>query len=226
MRHQPERAQTLQQAKERGALRPLDLARLRAQLGLTEDVTALNIRRATGLMVERVADYFEVVQYTGPSYVFGRVDSDYPSALSAKSTHNYIDDSWSHREMGPAHPTCSMESLFNEAGWICIDTACLLAAYEMASEVPEARPILDQARYAVKSLCESSEVSGVNWLTSRRRLGTPGIRKLVRRIDSKLRFVRIGRGAIRPVVIPQGLVSTANACRNVTDWSLEVGAAL
>lgn len=79
--------------------------------------------------------------------------------------------------MTPAHPTCTNESLFNEAGWMCIDTACRLAAWEMSEEVPEARPILDQARYAVKSLCEAREVSELNWQSSRRRLGTPGIQR-------------------------------------------------
>lgn len=221
MRNQPESAQTLKGAKDVGTLAPLDRIRLRAQLGMADDVTASNIRRATALMIHRIADYYTVIQYTGPSYVYGRVDSDYPSALKAIASHNYMDDSWSYREMTPAHPTCSNESLFTEAGWMCIDTACRLAAWEMSEEVPEARPILDQARYAVKSLCEAREVSEMNWQTSRRRLGTPGIQKIIKRIIAKLRFVRIGKGAVRPVVIPQGSISMVNSYRNVTDWSAE-----
>lgn len=221
MSEQPIAAQTLAGAKLDGTLAPLNRSRLRAQLGMEDQVNAANIRRATALVLARIQDYYCVIQYTGPGYIYGRVDSEYPSALNAVAKHNYMDDTWSHREMTPDHPTCSTEEVFNEAGWMCVDTACKVACHEMASEVPEAREILRQARYAIRDMCQNRELSEVNWADSRRRLGTPGIRKVLKRLDAKLPLVRIGRGVTVPVVLSARMIGLAHSYKGISDWSIE-----
>lgn len=216
---QPPSRMTLTTARETGLLSPLDRGRVRAQLGMLDSFSASDVRRATALMLARLMDYYAVVQYTGPGYVYGRTDSTYPSALNSVAARNYMDGSWSHREMGPAHASCTVQSLFDEAGWLCIATACKLIAAEMAIEVPEATDVLQQSRYCVDSLFEERSVSGVNWSDSRRRLGTPGIRKLIARILSALPNVQIGLGPIRPVVLSKDHLWMAESCRNVREWS-------
>lgn len=222
MSDQPATAQTIDGALQDGSLPPMNRIRLRAQLGMVEDITASNIRLATALLLQRVQDYYTVVQYTGPAYVYGRVDSEFPSALYAKPKHSYMNDTWFQQEMSPTHPTCTVERLFSEAGWLCLDTACRLAVAELAREVPEARAVLDQGRYAIKGMCEQRELTELNWKDSRRRLGTPGIRKMLKRFSSKLRFVRIGKGkGILPIILPHERITTSHIYRDITDWSYE-----
>lgn len=216
---QPPSQMTLTDAREAGLLSPLDRGRVRAQLGMLDSFSANDVRRATALMLARLMDYYAVVQYTGPGYVYGRTDSTYASALNSVAAHNYIDGSWSYREMGPTHAACTVQSLFDEAGWLCIPTACKLIAAEMACEAPEATEVLRQAGYCVDSLFAERSVSGVNWSESRRRLGTPGIRKLLVRILSALPNVQIGLGPIRPVVLSKDQLWMAEKCRNVREWS-------
>ncbi|MFV3332884.1 hypothetical protein ACNFIA_18230 [Pseudomonas sp. NY15437] len=217
MSNQPSAAKTIAGAQQEGTLRPINRVKLRAQLGMVDEVTAASIRRAISFVIERVLDYYQVVAYTGPGYVFGRVDSDFPSALYAAPHHNYMYDRWDHREMSPTHPTCSNEKLINEAGWLCLDTACRVAVFELALEVPEAKKVLEHARSAVMSMCEDRTISEVNWRESRRRLGTPGVRKILRRMLAKLPAVDIGRGSIRPVILAPGALRSG--LNHVTDWS-------
>ncbi|WP_323601131.1 hypothetical protein [Pseudomonas putida] len=221
MADKPATAQTIAGATQDGTLPAMNRIRLRAQLGMAEDITAANIRRATALVLQRVQDYYSVVQYTGPAYVYGRVDSEYPSALYAEARHNYMNDTWIHQEMSPTHTTCTAEVLFREAGWLCLDTACRLAVHELAEEVPEAREVLNQARYAVREMCRHRELTELNWADSRRRLGTPGIRKMLKRLSSKLKAVRIGKGCIIPVILPPGRFAISESYRNIADWSYE-----
>lgn len=221
MSEQPATAKTLAGAKKDGTLPPLDRSRLRAQLSLENRVTAANIRRATALVLQRIRDYYTVVQYTGPGYVYGRVESEYPSALNAVAKYNYLNSTWYRQEMTPDHPTCTTERVFNEAGWLCVNTACKVAIHEMVEEVPEAHEILGQARYAIQSMCQNRELSAINWANSRRRLGTPGILKLLNRLDATLPLVRIGKGAIAPVILTPGLFGSAQVYKNIIDWSYE-----
>ncbi len=185
----PSPAQTIASARECGALAPLNRKKIRAQFGLVDEVTADHVRRATALLIERIQDYYTVVQYTGPGYVYGRVDSEWPSALYATPQFNSMEGEWSHKEMSPTHPTCTSERLFNEAGWLCLDTACRVAVYEMCLEVPEAKMVLEQARYAILSMCNDRALSETDWRSSRRRIGTRGIRKLLERLGSVLHLI-------------------------------------
>lgn len=216
---QPQSAATLEQAKANGALRPLDRQRLRAQLGLVDRIVAADVRRATELLLQRLIDYYEVIQYTGPGYVYGRVSSSWPSALYAEARYNSMYSCWQHIEMSPVHPTCTLEMLVSEAGWMCTDTAAKVAKAEMAEEVPEAGAVLAQARYAVESLLGVSSVSGVLWSDSRRRLRTAGIRKVLTRVRAALPEVTIGIGVIRPVVLGPGDSAKTGIFKDVSDWS-------
>ncbi len=217
----PSPVPTLAESAKNGRLPALDRVRTRAQLAMVDTVTAANIRLATTLLLSRVREYYKAVNYTGPGYVFGRVDSEFPSALYAAPVHNYMDDTWIHQEMSPANPTCTAQRLFEEAGWLCLDTACRVAIHEITQEVPEAQVVLLQARYCIRSMCEDRKLSGINWRDARRRLRTPGVRKLLGRIGEMLPYARIGRGAVRPAVFlpDEGLVSAPYS--NVTDWSFE-----
>lgn len=214
----PSPAQTIASARECGALAPLNRKKIRAQFGLVDEVTADHVRRASALLIERIQDYYTVVQYTGPGYVYGRVDSEWPSALYATPQFNSMEGEWSHKEMSPTHPTCTSERLFNEAGWLCLDTACRVAVYEMCLEVPEAKMVLEQARYAILSMCNDRALSEKDWRSSRRRIGTRGIRKLLERLGSVLHLVNIGIGSVRPVVMAPG--SKLAGLKHITDWSM------
>lgn len=218
MSAEPSPAQTIGRAREFGALAPLNRKKIRAQFGLVDVVTADHVRRATALLLERIQDYYTVVQYTGPGYVYGRADSEWPSALYATPEFNSMEGEWSHKEMSPTHPTCTSERLFNEAGWLCLDTACRVGVYEMCLEVPEAKMVLEQARYAILSMCNDRALSETDWRSSRRRIGTRGIRKLLERLGSVLHLVNIGIGSVRPVVMALG--STLAGLKHITDWSM------
>jgi hypothetical protein len=221
---QPKTAVTLEQAKAAGSLRPLDRIRLRAQLGLADQVTAVDVRRATELLLQRVLDYYEVVQYTGPGYCYGRVDSTWPSALYAEARFNHYYNVWQHLEMNPVHPTCTDSLLLSAAGWMCTNTAAKLAVIEMSKEVPEAADLLQKARYALAELLDNASASGVNWSSSRRRLRTPGIRKLLSNLQSVLPDVTIGVGNFspRPVILGLGETWMAGKFTKVSDWSWPV----
>lgn len=219
MRDKPSTVQTLAGAQQDGALPPINRVRLRAQLGMVDDFSAANIRQATALVLQRVQEYYTVIKYTGPGYVYGRVESTWPSVVYAAPTHNYMTDSWYFQEMGPTHPTCTTASLFEEAGWLCLDTACRVAVYELAREVPEAESVLAQARYAIMTMCADRELSEVNWDESRRRIGTPGIVKVLKRLAGKLPSVQIGKGSTRPVVLSPTLISRAHIWHEIAEWS-------
>lgn len=216
----PAAATTLAQARSTGSLAPLDRPRLRAQLGLADDVTGVNVRRATEFLLQRLLDYYSVIKYTGPGYVFGRVSSSWPSALRAEPRYNGYYDCWQHAEMNPTHPSCTLGELESQAGWMCTDTAAKVAAAEIATELPEACGLFQQARYAIESLLEDPSISGVRWCDSRRRLKTPGIRKVLGRIKATLPAVAFGIGVVRPVVLARIPGIAAPAFRNVRDWSM------
>lgn len=221
-RAQPATAPTLKQAKLNGSLRPLDKLRLRSQFGLIEQASANDIRRAAGLLLQRITDYYQVIQYTGPGYVYGRVDSTWPSALYAEAEHNYLTNQWDHREMGPCHPSCPISRVHDLAGWACLQTALLLAVDEMTAEVPEAKHAFDQARYLVDSMVSVQEISGVQWKDARRRLRTSGIRKVLTRLQQVLPNVSFGLGCIRPLVLAPSRVAAAGNISGIREWSLPV----
>lgn len=217
---QPQTAVTLAHAKAYGLISPLDRKRLRAQLGMVDKITALDLRRATELLLQRVIDYYAVIQYTSPGYIYGRVDSSYGSALRAEPEFNRYYNTWQYREMTPEHPTCTDASLFAGAGWMCTATAAKLAAMELAEEVPEAAELLRKARYAIAALLSNSATSGTNWNDSRRRMRTPGIRKVLLRVQSAIPAVAIGLGVVCPVILGPGEAGMVASVRNVSDWSL------
>lgn len=218
----PAAVPTLRQAKSDGTLRALDKLRLRSQLGLVDQMTATDVRRAATLLLQRVADYYAVIQYTGPGYVYGRVDSTWPSALYAEAELNYSSKTWSHREMGPCHPSCPISRVHDLAGWVCLQTALLLAVEEMACEIPEAKPALDQARYLIDSMASIHEVSGVRWSEARRRMRTAGIRKLIARMQALLPTVPFGLGCVRPLVLSPNQLTAVKSFKGIREWSLPV----
>lgn len=210
---------TLMSAQVEGSLRPLNRTKLRAQFGMLDGFKASDVRRAIALMLGRLLEYYSVIQYTGPGYVYGRVDSSWPSSLECNASHNYMDNSWCYREMHPSHPTCSIESVFSSAGWMCVETACKIARNEIAQDVPEATEVFLQASYAINSMLYERSISNIAWSASRRRLGTPGVRKALKRLQVVLPSIQIGLGPIRPAVLAQSQIGRSTF-GHVREWSI------
>ncbi|MGI0649469.1 hypothetical protein ACRCPS_31115 [Pseudomonas aeruginosa] len=217
---QPNTLLTLAEALRTNQLAPIERQRIRAQFALLDTFQAADIRRAIVLVLARISEYYQVIAYTGPEYVYGRVDSEYPSALYAKPELNYMYQTWSHREMSPTHPTCTVQRLFNEAGSMCIQTACKVAEAELTEEVPESKELFRVAGRAILTMVKDREFSEVRWSDSMRRLGTPGIRKMLKRLSAKLGDAHIGwdRGLFAAVV-PASCEWRLAQYPRVKDWS-------
>ena len=127
--------------------------------------------------------------------------------------------------MGPCHPSCPISRVHDLAGWVCLQTALLLAVDEMASEVPEAKPVLDQARYLIDSMLDISDVTGVRWSEARRRLRTKGIRKVLTRMQEMLPLVPFGLGCIRPLVLSPKQLAQVRNIPGIREWSVPSQAA-
>lgn len=217
---QPDTLQTLADARQSGQLRPVDRSRIRAQFALLDRIQPADIRRALALVLARVSDYYQVIAYTGPAYVYGRVDSEYPSALYAKPVENYMYGNWMYQEMSPTHPSCTIERLVNEAGSMCLQTACKVAEAELTEDVPEAQELFRVAGRALMAMVHDRQLSEVRWSDSMRRLGTPGIRKMLKKLSAKLPDTHIGwGGGFFAAVVPAASAWQMGQCRNVTEWS-------
>lgn len=209
---------TLAAAAATGELPPISRMVLRAQFSMVEKVTARGVRSGVDLLLSRLKQYYSVIGYTGPGYVYGRVDSEWPSALYA-ATRNYMNGKWLHQEMSPAHPSCSPENVLNAAGWMCLDTACRVAIYEMCVEVPEAYQVLNHARYAIHSMCLERRISGTDWRSSRRRVRATGVVKILHQLSINLSRIAIGIGEIRPVVLVDINDTGRSTLKHIADWS-------
>ena len=121
--------------------------------------------------------------------------------------------------MYPSHPTCSIESVFSSAGWMCIETACKIARNEIARDIPEAIEVFLQASYAINSMLAERSISNIAWSESRRRLGTPGVRKVLKRLQLVFPTIQIGLGPIRPAVLAQSQIGRSTF-RDVREWSI------
>jgi len=217
---QPDTLLTLAAALQTKKLAPIDRQRIRAQFSMLNVIRAADIRRATELVLARITAYYQVIGYTGPEYVYGRVDSEFPSALCAKPELNYMYNTWSYREMSPTHPICTVERLFNEAGFMCIQTACKVAADELSKELPESKELFVIAGRAVQSMIKDRDISGISWRDSMRRLRTPGIRKALKALSWKLADVHIGwTGVFFPVVVPVSHEQRLAIYSDIKDWS-------
>lgn len=217
---QPSTLMTLGEALRTNQLAQIERQRIRAQFALLDSFQAADIRRAIALVLARISDYYQVIAYTGPEYVYGRVDSEYPSALYAKPEFNSTYQTWSYREMCPTHPTCTIKRLFNEAGSMCIQTACKVAEAELTEEVPESKELFRLAGRAILSMIKDPAFSEVRWSDSKRRLGTPGIRKILKRLTAKLDSAHIGwdQGLFASVV-PSSCEWRLAQYPKIVDWS-------
>jgi hypothetical protein len=216
----PDTLLTLAEALRTNKLAPIERQRIRAQFSLLDRFQASDIRRAIALVLGRISAYYQVIAYTGPAYTYGRVDNAYPSALYAKPEHNSLYQTWSYREMSPTHPTCTIDRLFNEAGSMCIQTACKVAEAELSEEVPESKDLFRIAGRAIQTMVYDRDLSEVRWNESMRRLGTPGIRKILKRLTTKLGDAHIGwdRGLFAAVV-PATCEWRLAQYPRVNDWS-------
>lgn len=163
---------------ENEALPRLDTPAIRRQLSFAEQGCWKTECRAVLLLLERIAQYYTVIGYTGPlvtrfnaeiGTVYGRwfEERSYGRDDSRRevfhTTNNYA---WS-----------TPERIYLDTRFACIESALLLAEWEFLQEVPESHTVLKYARWTARQTVQSWELSGVRWHSKRGRWGTKGIRK-------------------------------------------------
>lgn len=172
---------TLSQQQSEGRLAPLPHVRLRAQLSFADKNNPSDIRRAALFLLERVREYYEVMEYCGPS---GDNKHEYPCALAAEVTQYYAGAYRAsmnvHRPMeGPA-------TIWNKAGYICLDTAFAVAVWELNRHYPEVEDLLDWAGIAALNACKNQAFSAIYWRHTRRRINSAGVRQMLDTVMANL----------------------------------------
>lgn len=187
---QPQDMMSLSDALAAGTLKALDRSRIRAQLACASEESPAEMRAALMAVLSRAKDYFGVIEYTGPGYVFGRVDSEYPYALS-KSFVFALYAGWQRQSL-QADAQANLGELYRTASAMCLNTACRVAAYEIAQVVPESKEVLLQAARVLSRSVHRRELSGTNWMDARRRLRNKGLGKVLEHLTKALERARIG----------------------------------
>lgn len=198
---------SLKDSLESGTLQPLDRARVRALLSCADSKSAIDAQRVISLLVSRVAEYFGVTQYVSPGYVFGKTASEYPESLSKERSWDSRNGQWYQQRICVEHPTEGPQAVWQQASHLCLMTAFRVAAWEMETLAPEATMLLRICSTSAYFACTSREIGGVRWYESRRRLGTPGIRKLLAQSIENLPQCAVAINDIHPIVIPASQIS-------------------
>lgn len=187
---QPNDRLSLSDALGSGQLKPLDRSRVRAQLAFASWESPAEWRLAMMTILARVREYMRVVEYAGPDYVYGRADSEYPYAQK-KAFEWCHGVGWSCRSI-TADAQADMEEIFTMAGAMCLNTACRVAAYEIAQAVPESSELLKHAARVLSGSVSWKELSGINWKESRRRLKNKELCKVLAHLAKALAAARVG----------------------------------
>jgi hypothetical protein len=186
----PEDAKSLSDCLADGSLSALDRSRIRASLSFVSADNPADMRNAIMHVLARVEAYMRVIEYTGPGYVFGRADSDYPHAQGKTFVHG-LGLGW-YRPSIKADGQADLDELFSLASGMCLDTACRVAAHELSKVVPESREALRIAARVVSGSVVRRELSGVFWSDSKRRLKSKGLGKLLRHLAGAIATARVG----------------------------------
>ncbi|BDC78655.1 hypothetical protein ACEP6V_21475 [Pseudomonas aeruginosa] len=212
----PQQKLSLQAALDSGKLRPLDTRRVRAQLAFVSLDSASDARRAVALLLARVGEYYQAVDYCGPGYVYGKASSDWPEALDRNFTYDRMNARWHQQVLSIAHPDTGPARIFENASAMCFGTALKVAAFEIGLEVPETNELLRRAVVLLNSLVSQRAWSGVCWSDSKRRLGTKGIRRVLASMLGALCVARVG---ITPAGNLTAVFADDNSMRHVRSWS-------
>lgn len=159
-----------------GALPPLPSLTLRAQIATAASDNPHDIRRAARALIERVATYWECIDYCRP--VISGASGELPRALPApryENTHNSLRQGLRVTDVG------GPEQIWNEAMSMCLTTAFHVAQWELGSAIPEGQGVLAVGRIAALTACRSESITGSNWKRTSRHMGTTGARKLLAR---------------------------------------------
>jgi hypothetical protein len=154
-----------------GRLPHLNTPRLRATFAMASTKCVNDCRRAILALFERVCAYYRVVAYSGPGYVFGRVESEACYAERATPSAKL------GASMSIDHPTTGAAIHWVDASAMCLRTAYKVAAWELGKALPEAAPLFETCAMTAYRISTHRRVCGLNWESSRRRIGTTGIRK-------------------------------------------------
>lgn len=163
---------------ENEALPRLDAPAIRRQLSFADSGCWKTERRAVLLLLERIAQYYTVIGYTGP--LVTRFNAEIGTAYGRWFEERAYGQDHSRREV--FHTTnnyawSTPERIYRDTRFACIESALLLAQWEFLQEVPESDAVLKLARWTALRTVQSSELSGVRWHAKRGRWGTKGIRK-------------------------------------------------
>lgn len=180
---------TLEKAQCFGRISRLDRARVRAALAMAERSDVADMRRVTGMIIERVGQYYDVVGYCSPRASLAAGQEDLPRAMSADS------EEISPGNGRPLHARVAMnteisaqnvERLWQQAGMISLNLAFDLAAWELTECAPESSVIVMAAAKFGYRICQSAEWSGSRWQDIKRRAGTPLIKRTLKAVKAAL----------------------------------------
>jgi len=159
-----------------GALARLPSLTLRAQIAPASADNPNDIRRAARALIERVAAYWQCIEYCRPGISGG--SGEVPCALPApryESARNSLRRGLRVTDVdGP-------EQIWNQAMAMCLTTAFHVAQWELTRAIPEGASVLRVGRIAALTACRSEPITGSNWKRTSSRMSTIGARKLLAR---------------------------------------------
>lgn len=174
---------TLEKALCFGRMMRLDTTRVRAALAMADRSNVIDVRRVTTMVLDRVSQYYDVVGYCAPRASFSTSEPELPRAISADS--EAIAPGGEH----PIHARMGLdtdlteenvERLWRFAGMISLNLAFNMAEWEIARCAPESSTIVSVSTRFAYRICQSPEWTGSPWANIRRRIGTPGVRRILK----------------------------------------------
>lgn len=154
-------------------LKALNTRLIKAQLTFLDDRSPIDRERAARALLERVAEYYEVVGYVGP---YPRRRSDIGMALGGWRVELGIP--WRERWLA-TDIYCwgtTPDKIFRRTRYMCFESALRLAVYEFSQVVPDSAQALRQASWAAKNALMSGFS---NWRAIRNRYGSKRMRRYV-----------------------------------------------
>ncbi|MFP3637532.1 hypothetical protein [Paraburkholderia sp. SIMBA_054] len=175
-------SQTLGGHAQAGNLPRLQATTLRAQLATGTPDHPSDVRRAATALLQRVLEYWRFVDYCHPALTLS--SGEQPRAIPAPQ---FTQESGQLRQgLQVNDPLDGPLKVWNEAMAMCLNTALLVAQWELATAMPEAGDLLRKGRVAGLSACKSEAIAGSPWGKTSMRISTVGVRKRVLRALGEL----------------------------------------
>lgn len=165
---------TLDEALQQGRLRPIVRQTAMRILSVAEHSSPGDVRAIVMLLLQRVRDYYEVVEYCAPDTSRVNRNTDYPCALSATPSQSFS------AKLSVDHPAEGPAMIWREAGFMCIKSAISVAAWEFTKLEPEAATAIRYAKLAAYGAAITSKgITGKNWTETRGRIKKTGAIRLL-----------------------------------------------